>query len=216
MRRHLAALALLSAVAIPTGASAQEVQINTGAETGISGLNNFIANLNALGYTGFTSTGASLILDANSVIDFYFHGSESGYNDTFTAGSASVTEMTPLTAWIPAGTYIGTDAFTAGSLAGLLNFTSNTGTPATVGESGFGIFLKEGFVSGTKVNEFIIGYDDQITSPDDDNHDDLIIRAVVRGVPEPGTWAMLLFGFGALGAAMRRKSNAPRVRAAIA
>ncbi|HEU4649919.1 MAG TPA: PEPxxWA-CTERM sorting domain-containing protein [Croceibacterium sp.] len=185
--------------------------------TAVSPLNDFVTQLAALGYTGFTSTGASLILDPNSAIDFYFHGSESGYNDTFTAGAVSVTEMSASTPWIPAGTYLGSEAFAAGSLAGLLNFTSNAGAPATVGQNGFGIFLQEGFVSGSKVTEFIIGYDDQITNPDDDNHDDLIIRGVVRAVPEPGTWATLLLGFGVLGAAMRRKAaKTVRVRAAIA
>ena len=97
-----------------------------------------------------------------------------------------------------------------------ISFASDLGEGATIGDAGFGIFLKEGWVSGeTAVNSFIIGFDDQITNPDDDNHDDLMILAVVKSaVPEPGTWATLLFGFGALGAAMRRKSKAPRIRLA--
>ena len=70
--------------------------------------------------------------------------------------------------------------------------------------------------SGDAVTSFILGYDDHINNQDD-NHDDHMILAVIgSAVPEPGTWAMLLAGFGMLGAAMRRKSKAPRVRAAIA
>lgn len=34
---------------------------------------------------------------------------------------------------------------------------------------------------------------------------------VTPGVPEPGTWALLILGFGSIGAAMRRRSQAVRV-----
>jgi hypothetical protein len=36
------------------------------------------------------------------------------------------------------------------------------------------------------------------------------------GVPEPATWAMMLFGFGAVGFAMRRRRNETRVRYSFA
>lgn len=39
-----------------------------------------------------------------------------------------------------------------------------------------------------------------------------ITQDVLPGVPEPGTWALLILGFGAIGGAMRRK---PTVRAAF-
>ena len=35
-----------------------------------------------------------------------------------------------------------------------------------------------------------------------------VVYAQQSAVPEPGTWAMLLFGFGALGAALRRRRGA--------
>lgn len=35
-----------------------------------------------------------------------------------------------------------------------------------------------------------------------------------NAVPEPGTWAMMLMGFGAIGAAMRRRRSDPRLQAA--
>jgi hypothetical protein len=31
-----------------------------------------------------------------------------------------------------------------------------------------------------------------------------VIRGAAGGVPEPGSWAMILLGFGAIGMAMRR------------
>ena len=56
---------------------------------------------------------------------------------------------------------------------------------------------------------FYLGFDDQVTGQDDD-YDDLIIRGTYTGaIPEPGTWALLLLGFGAIGGLMRlqRKSR---------
>lgn len=217
MRRHLAALALLSAVAIPTSASAQ-VTITSGDVYTINALNDFVTQLNALGYDRYTTTGASMSIAANSAIDFYFLGSESGFTDTFGSGAVSITELLN-TDNFPGGAFLGTREFLAGgSLGGELSFTSSAGAPAGLGTAGFGIFLKEGidYSAGFAANAFILGYDDQISNPDDDNHDDLMILGVVRAVPEPGTWATLLFGFGALGAMMRRKSKAPRIRTAIA
>ena len=89
---------------------------------------------------------------------------------------------------------------------------SSGGASATVGQDGFGIFLGPDQLSGTFVETFYLGYDDQVTGQDDD-HDDLIIRAsllsprVTSAVPEPATWAMLLTGFGLAGAAMRRRKQ---------
>ncbi len=47
-----------------------------------------------------------------------------------------------------------------------------------------------------------LGFDDQINNRDDD-HDDFIVR--VTAVPEPQMWAMLITGFGLVGAARRRQ-----------
>ena len=217
MRRHLAALALLSAVAIPTAASAQAVTITQGTVFGINALNDFLPQLTALGYDRYTTTGATATLDTEAAIDFYFLGSESGFNDSFLGGAVALSELVN-TDNFPGGAFLGSQVFGPGTLGGQLSFGSDLGLPAGLGDAGFGVFLKAGedYSSGFAVTRFIIGYDDQITRPDDDNHDDLMILGVVRAVPEPGTWATLLFGFGALGAAMRRKSKAPRFRASIA
>lgn len=39
--------------------------------------------------------------------------------------------------------------------------------------------------------------------------DDITFSAAVAAVPEPGTWAMMLLGFGAIGAGLRRRRTAP-------
>ena len=100
---------------------------------------------------------------------------------------------------------IGTEFFAGGDLTKLLNFSSNGGIAATVGDDGFGIFLGPRDQSGGTFNTFYLGFDDQITNIDD-NHDDFIVKVTVNSaVPEPSTWAMLLFGFGIVGFALRRR-----------
>ena len=218
MRKHIAALAVLSALAMPAAANAAATITLGSSPTGIVDINNFKGDLDTyFGLTQFTTDVTDIVLDPNSAISFYFLGSESGYSDTFSTLSTPVvtyTESTSFSDAFAAPIYIGGGLFAPGSLKNLLNFSSDTGAPATIGDTGFAIFLPENFVSGTAVTEFVFGYDDQVTNPDDDNHDDMIFRAVVSSVHEPGTWAMMLLGFGAVGAMMRRKR--PAARAALA
>ena len=42
------------------------------------------------------------------------------------------------------------------------------------------------------------------------------VEGVSPAVPEPGTWAMMLFGFGAVGFAMRRRRSSPSLRLRVA
>lgn len=198
-------LGLLGAVAVLTGsaASAAEVTVTPGTTTGISGFNDFLPQLSGLGLTQIATGGSSITLDENSVITFELLGSESGFNDTFQAGAVSYTEMSSFTPW--QNLLLGSSSFAAGSLAGILNFSSVGGVNATVGNDGFGIFLTQS--GGFMGNVFYLGFDDQITGQDD-NHDDLVIRATVsQAVPEPATWAMMLMGFGVVGFSMRRRRN---------
>lgn len=223
MKKHLAALALVTALVAPATAQAgttltfNPASPNTKA---MPGNNDFKALLNSpYGLTRYTSTGAVLTLDTASYITFWFYGSESGYNDVFSTVSTpnlTIPENTPFQNNFASPVYIGEGLFSAGSLAGRLNFSSVGGKAATVGENGFGIFLTDGQTSGGSVNSFWFGYDDQITGADDD-YDDMIIFAQVRAaVPEPSTWAMMLLGFGALGAAMRRRKTGAQERPALA
>jgi hypothetical protein len=205
MRKLLVGLLVAGAAIVAAPASAA-VTITTGDTTNpIPGNNDFQANLNALGLFDFTTTNATITLDTGAQILFEFLGSESGFSDTFsTAGATplSLTENSTLENHFASPIVIGADSFLAGSLAGLLNFTSSGGAAATVGEDGFGIFLPAGFTGSMSTNTFYLGYDDRINNADD-NHDDFIVRATV--LPEPGTWAMMLLGFGAAGFAMRRQ-----------
>jgi PEP-CTERM motif len=207
MKKLLTALAGISALAMATPSYA-DVTITFNSTNPVPGNNDFQGNLAGLGLTQFTTSGATITLNEDAQILFEFLGSESGFDDTFyTTGalpnlSYTETSAPPGENHFAAPIVIGADQLFAGSLWGFLNFSSSgSGADATVGDDGFGIFLGPNAVSGFNTNVFYLGYDDQINNQDD-NHDDFIVRATV--LPEPGTWAMMLFGFGAAGVALRR------------
>ena len=203
MRKLVMGLLGATALVAASNASAQTVQIIAGDSSPVLGINDFQDELAALGLTDITTTGANLVLSGDAVLTFELLGSESGYDDSFDAGAVSYTENSGFTSW--GSILLGSSSFAAGSLAGDLLFSSLGGVDATVGDAGFGIFWGPN-TNFAATNVFYIGYDDQITNPDDDNHDDLILRVTVTpAVPEPGTWAMMLLGFGAAGYAMRRR-----------
>lgn len=202
--KKLALAATCLALALPAAANAAaDVTINFGATTAIPLNNDFRTNLSALGFTRYATLGSSIILNQATSITFHYMGSESGFTDTFTAGSVLGVENNQAV-WSPV--LLGTSGFAAGSLATFLNFTSSGGIAATVGQDGFGIFVGDNQVSGSNFTTFYFGYDDEIRNVDD-NHDDFIIRATVNAVPEPATWAMLVFGFGIVGSTLRRRSR---------
>jgi hypothetical protein len=171
--------------------------------------NDFQSQLNGLGFDFFTSVGADIGIDGPAQIDFYFYGSESGNDDTFTAigdvGTTTFTENTPFTNWGPQ--WIGSIVFNGAvtSLTNAFTFTSSGANAAagTVGQGGFGIFLGSNDVSGN-YSTLWFGYDDQLTNVDD-NHDDFIVKAVVSGIPEASTWGMMIGGMGLAGMALRSR-----------
>lgn len=230
MRKHLAAMAALCALALPASAHATAT-ISFGSTDPIPGPggapgsdNMFYPELSALGLDVFASTGASIVLNTAHVIRFDFLGSESGFSDTFTAGSVNYTETSdhvPGENHFAAPIFMGLDDFAAGTLAGLLNFTTSgfPGQPGTqpvttVGDAGFAIFLPSNFTSGTTLGDgdsFYIGFDDYISG--DDNHDDFLVKATLMpAVPEPSTWLLMILGFGAIGFGMRRRNQTQRIR----
>jgi hypothetical protein len=211
----LAASALV--IGLPSAANAAvDVTVNFGATNPIPGNNDFQGLLAGLGLTKFATTGASLILNSAAVITFEFLGSESGFSDTFKTTTINFTETSPFVNNFGSPVNMGSTAFTAGSLAGLLNFSSVGGNPATVGQDGFAIFLGPNQTSGQNVTTFYFGYDDEINNQDD-NHDDFIVKATVSGpVPEPATWAMFVSGFGLVGWMIRRRRRSATAGTALA
>lgn len=217
MKKMILAAAAAVSMALPaTANAAADVTVNFGATNPVPASNDFQSLLSGLGLTRFATTGASLVLNGPALITFYFMGSESGFNDTFSTSTLSLTENTLFTNnFAGGGTLIGSQVFAGGSLAGLLNFTTTNanGASATVGQDGFGIFLGANQVSGSNFTTLYFGYDDEIRNQDD-NHDDFIVRAVIQAVPEPATWAMMIAGFGLVGGAMRLRRREGEMAAA--
>ena len=210
MNKFTAILAGMSAMALPAAANASAVITFTSSLPIPVPANDFSTQLGTLNLDRYTTTGAMISLNANAVLRFEFLGSESGFNDTFTAaGLPAFTEFTTFINNFGSPTNLGAAAFSAGSLAGLLTFTSSgPGAVSGIGSDGFGIFLSRGQVSGAAVSTFYLGYDDQLKNIDD-NHDDMIIRvSVLPPVPEPATWMTMLLGFAAVGVGMRRRKRA--------
>src|ERR1043166_6397361 len=138
--------------------------VNYGSATAIDGTDighDFKPQLSALGLTQLASTGASLLLDSSTVITFEVMGSVSGFDETFSATSSpnlSYSEHSLYQDNLNNPIPIRSGAFSAGDLRGKLNFTGYV--PATVGDENFGIFLKDGEISGSNISTFYIGYDD--------------------------------------------------------
>lgn len=196
----LLAAAALTVAASP--ASANLFVIGTGNDTSpVASNNDFKADLEALGLT-ILRTGGSLSLSAKANIRVDYFASESGFTDTFTLGSLAFAENNKAWGEQLLGTVFNV---AAGPLAA--KFTSdghaNTHTPGT---ENFGIFLPTGTVGALSSNVVWIGYDDQINNADD-NHDDFIIRLTATAVPEPAAWAMMIAGFGLVGAVSRRRQS---------
>ena len=203
MRKLVYGLLGAAAFTIGSAANAAEVTIDPGTINPIASNNDFQAQLNGLGLWYIATAGTSITLDETSVITFELLGSESGYSDTFTAGGVTYTENTSLLNLFGSPLTLGSDVFLAGLLSA--NFSASGGASGGVGSENFGVFLPTNNGDPFNTNVFYLGYDDQITGPDD-NHDDLIIRATVStAVPEPATWAMMLLGFGVAGFALRRR-----------
>lgn len=209
MRKFVSA-ALLFAAAIPAVANAaflvtypttQSVPVAVPA-------NNFAANLAAVGISRFASTGATLAMTTGGLVKFEFFGKEALLRAkfdvtglTFTAPSTPVVINNFLT---PQN--LGTVALTPGTFNPTF---SSIGVPGsfTPGSSFFGIGVPNGkpVSNGAFLtNSVWLLFDDNAVP--DDNHDDLIIRATFA-VPEPGTWMMMILGFGVIGLVMRRRTN---------
>lgn len=162
--------------------------------------NEFVPELMAEGFDTY-SEAATLAVSGPSTVTYYAFGSESWFEDSFTVDGVQVFTETDSNVKTFYGLQnLGSYNYTSSidNLGFLIN--GGGGTPGSIGSTSFAIFYN----SSDYGNLVAFGYDDLALT--DDNHDDLIIFArIVALVPEPASWALMIVGFGVLGAAVRRR-----------
>jgi hypothetical protein len=133
----------------------------------------------------------------------------SSASTTITAGQEFTAGISGSTQFI--GINFGTNtlslsALSAGSLSGtILNFTDTTNPFAT-----FSLTSNNGWngfnVANSSLTNGVLSIDLRGTDFSQGANLNFALTSVRGAVPEPATWAMMLIGFGAVGAAVRRRN----------
>lgn len=215
--KALLAVSLLSTTAASQAAFIAVDNVDPVASTiGIVSSNDFKSTLAGLGVTTYT-LGASLGLDSAGSVTYYYYGKEAGYrNDFLTTGLSYSSGYTPTSQNRFASPI---EIGTVSTGPGLLDFrfcsystgASLVGCSTNAQNDALGMSSFQSIAFNITGNTAWLFWDDSGAGPDD-NHDDMIIKAVFTpstSVPEPG--ALALFGLGLLGlgfAANRKQRTA--------
>lgn len=204
MTKYLLAGAAALAFGTSPAVAAATFTVGTGTDKPLIAANDFKTQLEGLGLNNLRNF-AGLTLDGPAKIKVELFGSESGADDRIILPGLTYTQGPD----VPFGpVLLGTLTF-ANAADFSIKFSSSLSgflTEHSPGAGEFGYFLKSSD-NGTAVTTSVLwlGYDNQLTQVDDDNHDDLVIRLTATAVPEPAAWALMIGGFALVGLTARRR-----------
>lgn len=214
MKNSLAIALALTAIALPatsaTAATTVDIKTGTSAETGLNWLIN----------------GAAAVTPSNIHLNWYSGGAAAGQNGN-ADGARWITPNSDGTQNQPAGTVAYSTIFTLSEIATAATLTGSFWSDNRVtqillnnvaiytnggsgnqfdGNTGVPLNIAANLLAGSNTLAFLV-QNDSGTSGAGSNPAGLRVSAVFTAVPEPGTWMLMLLGFGAVGFSMRRRQK---------